>query len=322
MIALSHAGDRLNNYSVSENPSVWPLRSFLFVPAHRAELVAKAIRVRPDAVVLDLEDSVPPEHKAAARANLANSTAALVSEGIAPFVRVHAWSEATRDDVQAAVHPGFAGVILPKADSVEEVRGLHDLLSYHEGRQGLAHGAVAIMPLPETAQGLQRAEALASASVRVKGIVGTCSGPVGADVARAFGFRPSLQGHEQLYMQSKLVLDSRAAGAPYPIAGVFGVPMDDLAAMEVLITRTRDLGFTGCSIMHPSHVAITNRVYSPTAEEAAYYRGLLDAFAQAERAGLGAVRYQGAMIDYAMLPHARTVVEEFARRERKHGAQS
>ncbi len=299
---------------------MWPLRSFLFVPAHRSELVPKAIRVRPDAVVLDLEDSVPPEHKAAARANLAQGTATLVAEGIAPFVRVHAWSDATRDDVQAAVHPGFAGVILPKADSADEVRALHDLLSYHEGRRGLAHGAVAIMPLPETAEGLQRAESLARASTRVKGIVGTCSGPVGADVARAFGFRPSLQGFEQLYMQSKLVLDSRAAGAPYPIAGVFGVPMDDLAAMETLITRTRDLGFTGCSIMHPSHVAITNRVYTPTAQEAAYYRGLLEAFAQAERDGLGAVRYEGAMIDYAMLPHARSVVAAFDRHERSKGA--
>lgn len=301
---------------------MWPIRSFLFVPAHRKELVPKAIRVRPDAVVLDLEDSVPPEHKAAARANLAQSTAMLVTEGIAPFVRVHAWSDATREDVRAAVHPGFAGVILPKADSADEVRGLHDLLSYHEGRSGLPHGTVVIMPLPETAAGLQRAESLARASSRVRGIVGTCSGPVGADVARAFGFRPSPAGFEQLYMQSKLVLDSRAAGAPYPIAGVFGVPMDDLAAMETMITRTRDLGFTGCSIMHPSHVAITNRVYSPTAQEAAYYRGLLEAFAEAERAGLGAVRYQGAMIDYAMLPHARSVVQEFERRARSKEASS
>jgi citrate lyase subunit beta/citryl-CoA lyase len=222
--------------------------------------------------------------------------------------------------MDAAVHPGVAGVMLPKADTADEVRGLHDSLSYYEDRRGLAHGTVAILPLPETAEGLQRAESLARASSRVKGIVGTASGPIGADVARAFRFQPSMGGLEQLYMQSKLVLDSRAAGAPYPIAGVFGVPMDDLGAIETLIRRVRDLGFSGASVMHPSHIAIANAVFAPTAEEAGYYRGLLAAFAQAERAGLGAVRYEGAMIDYAMHPHARAVVEEFERRERNRGA--
>lgn len=295
---------------------MWPLRSFLFVPAHRIEWVTKTLRVRPDAVVLDLEDSVPPDQKALARASLAGAIATLVRERVAPFVRLHQWSEATREDLRAAVCPGLVGVMLPKADSADEVRMLHDQLSYHEGRCGLPHGEIAILPLPETAEGIQRAESLARASPRVKGLVGTVSGPTGADVARAFGFRPSMGGLEQLYMQSKLVLDSRAGGAPYPIAGVFGIPMDDLAAVETLLTRARDLGFTGSPVMHPSHVAIAHAVYSPTAAEAAYYEGMLDAFAAAERAGLGAVRYQGAMIDYAMLPHARAVVAEFARRTR------
>ena len=296
---------------------MWPLRSFLFVPAHRKEWVTKALRVRPDAVVLDLEDSVPPDQKTLARASLAEEIAILEREGVAPFVRIHAWSEPTRLDIEAAVRPGLAGVMLPKADSASEVRALHDLLSYHEGKHGLAHGGITMLPLPETAEGIQRAESLARASSRVKGLVGTVSGPTGADVARAFGFRPSMGGLEQLYMQSKLVLDSRAAGAPYPIAGVFGFPMDDLAAAETLLKRARDLGFTGSPVMHPSHVAIAHAVYSPTAEDAAYYQGMLEAFAAAERAGLGAVRYQGAMIDYAMLPHAREVVEEFARRSQK-----
>lgn len=293
----------------------WPLRSFLFVPAHRRNLIEKAARVKPDAVVLDLEDSVPPDHQEAARANLPEEIAELSSLGIAAFVRIHEFGSETPQEVAAAVHPGLTGLMLPKANDVAQIRGLHDLLSYHEGRQGLPHGEVAIMPLPETAQGLQDAEALARASTRVKGIVGTVSGPTSADVARAFGFRASLGGIEQYYMNSKLVLDSRAAGAHFPIAGVFGVPLDDLAAVEQLLVRARDFGYTGSPVMHPSHVAIANAVYSPTAEEVAYCQGLLEAFAQAERDGLGAVRYRGAMIDYAMLPHARSVVQQFNRRQ-------
>lgn len=295
-------------------PISWPLRSFLFVPAHRSQWVAKALAVQPDAVVLDLEDSVPADQQGLARECLPGEIAELAAHGVAPFVRIHEYSPSTADEIAAVVHPGLAGVMLPKADNTDQIRGLDNLLSYHEGRKGLEHGSVAILPLPETAGGLQRAESLASASSRVKGIVGTVTGPVGADVARAFGFRPSLGGNEQYYMNSKLVLDSRAGGAPYPVAGVFGVPMDDLAAIETLLRRARDFGYTGSPVMHPSHVAIANQVFSPTKEEAEYFEGLLQAFAEAERSGLGAVRYRGAMIDYAMLPFARQVVAEYARR--------
>lgn len=292
----------------------WPLRSFLFVPAHRRSWIAKAVQCGPDAVVLDLEDSVPPEQQEAARACLPEAIAELAAQRIAPFVRVHPIGPGTAQEVGAAVHPGLAGVMLPKAHDADQIRQLHDLLSFHEGRRGLAHGEVAILPLPETAVGLQNAESLARASSRVRGIVGTVSGPVAADVARAFGFRASLGGLEQLYLNSKLVLDSRAAGAEFPIAGVFGVPLDDLDATRALLERARDLGYSGSPVMHPSHVAIANAVYAPTAEEAEYFQGLLDAFAQAENAGAGAVRYRGAMVDYAMLPQARRVVEQFRRR--------
>lgn len=295
--------------------TLWPLRSMLFVPAHRESWVQKAIAVDPDAVVLDLEDSVPPDQQSAARAALPGAIASLNAAGVAALIRIHPFTEQSADEIAAVVHVGLAGVMLPKADNAEQVMAIADLLSYHEGRQGLAHGSVAILPLPETAAGLQNAESLARASKRVRGIVGTVSGPVSGDVAQAFGFRTTRSGVEQHYLNSKLVLDSRAGGAPWPVAGVFGVPLDDLEAIETMLIRARDFGYTGSPVMHPSHVAIANRVYSPTAEEADYFAGMIAAFSAAEREGLGAVRYQGAMIDYAMLPLARQTVAEFQRRQ-------
>jgi citrate lyase subunit beta/citryl-CoA lyase len=110
-----------------------------------------------------------------------------------------------------------------------------------------------------------------------------------------------------------MVLDSRAGGGMYPIAGIFGTPQDDLAGVERLIRRARDIGYAGVAVMHPSHVAIANAVYRPTPEEVAYFTGLLKAFEAAEKAGLGAVSYQGAMIDYAMLPMAKEVLADAAR---------
>ena len=83
--------------------------------------------------------------------------------------------------------------------------------------------------------------------------------------------------------------------------------------MERLIRRARDIGYSGVAVMHPSHVAIANMVYRPTAEEVAYFTGLLEVFEAAEKAGLGAVSYQGAMVDYAMLPLAKEVLADAAR---------
>ena len=172
-----------------------------------------------------------------------------------------------------------------------------------------------MLPLPETAQGMYDAYHLAKASPRVRGIHGALSGPVSGDFARAFGFRATPGGEEQLYLASKMVLDSRAAGAMHPMAGIFGTAQDDLPAVERLIRKARDIGYSGVAVMHPTHVAIANAVYRPTAEEVAYFKGLLEAFEAAEKAGLGAVSYQGAMVDYAMLPLAREVIAEAARNQ-------
>jgi citrate lyase subunit beta / citryl-CoA lyase len=292
---------------------MWPIRSALFVPAHRRDWVAKAIRVSPGAVVLDIEDSVPPQFKPQAMGYLKSEIGELRDAGVGAFVRIQPLHDGSAVEIEAAVTDGLTAIVPPKVASPDEIRRLHDLLSYAEGRAGVAHGTVGLLPLPETAQGMYDACQLAKASTRVRGIHGALSGPVSGDFARAFGFQATAGGEEQLYLASKLVLDSRAGGGMYPIAGIFGTAQDDLAAVERLIRRAREIGYTGVAVMHPSHVAIANAVYRPTEEEVAYFKGLLAAFEAAEKAGLGAVSYQGAMVDYAMLPLAKEVLAEAAR---------
>lgn len=292
---------------------MWPIRSALFVPAHRRDWVGKAIRVKPGAAVLDIEDSVPPQFKPQAMAYLKEEIAELKAAGAGAFVRIQPLYDGSAAEVEAAVCDGLTAIVLPKVASADEIRSLADMLSYYEGKAGVERGAVGILPLPETAEGMYRAHDLAAASKRVRGIHGALSGPVSGDFARAFGFRATSDGVEQLYLGSKLVLDSRSAGAMYPMAGIFGTAQDDLPAVERLIRRARDLGYTGVAVMHPTHVPIANAVFRPTAEEVAYFEGLLKAFEEAEKAGLGAVAYQGAMVDYAMLPLAKEVLAEAAR---------
>jgi len=292
---------------------MWPIRSALFVPAHRRDWVAKAIRVSPGAAVLDIEDSVPPQFKPQAMEHLKSEIHELRAADVGAFVRIQPLHDGTGAELAAAVTEGLTAIVLPKVATPVEIRRVHDMLSYAEGRADVSHGSVGILPLPETAQGMYDAYGLAKASPRVRGIHGALSGPVSGDFARAFGFRATADGAEQLYLASKLVLDSRAGGAMWPIAGIFGTAQDDLAAVERLIRRARDIGYSGVAVMHPSHVAIANAVYRPTAEDVAYFQGLLDAFDAAEKAGLGAVSYHGAMVDYAMLPLAREVLADAAR---------
>lgn len=293
---------------------MWPLRSMLFIPAHKLDWTRRVQRFQPDSVVLDLEDAVPPADKIPARATCREAIGLLHAMGIPAFVRINAVDQGGLEDAIAVATEGFSGVMLPKGRTAEEVRELDAALSYAEGKAGLPRRSVAIMPLPETAEGLWAARDLAAASPRVKGVIGIVGGPVIGDVARAAGFRPTREGQEQLYLASKMVLDSRAAGALHPMSSIIGTALDDHDFVRQLCVRAKALGFTGAVLIHPSHVAIANAVFTPEREEVEYFRGLLEAMREAEAAGSGAVTYRGQMVDYAMLPIAEEVLREARRR--------
>jgi citrate lyase subunit beta/citryl-CoA lyase len=293
---------------------MWPLRSMLFIPAHKIDWVRSVARFKPDSVVLDLEDAVPYHLKEGARAIAREGITLLQSLGIPAFVRINPWGEGGAEDVQAVATAGFSGVMLPKARDVGQIRELDIALAYAEGAQGLPLGSVAIMPLPETSEGLADARLLVAASRRCRTLLGIVGGPVEGDVARAMGFKPTLEGTEQLYLASKMVLDARAGGAPYPMASIIGTQLEDLDSVRMLVRRAKGLGFSGAVLIHPNHVAIANEVFSPSQAEIDYAAGLIEAMKQGEAQGHAAVRYHGIMIDYAMLPQAHALLREAERR--------
>ena len=292
---------------------MWPIRSMLFIPAHKTDWVHRVDRFKPDAVVLDLEDAVPRDLKIAARPLCREAIGVLKQKGITAFVRINGWEEGGRDDVLAVAAAGFNGVMLPKARDVDQIRELDIALAYVEGREGLPLGSIAIMPLPETAEGLADARHLIAASRRCCTLAALVGGAVEGDVARAVGFRPTLEGVEQLYLASKMVLDARAGGARWPMASIIGTALDDLGAVRMLIERAKALGYTGAILIHPTHVAVANELFAPTPEEVEYYAGLVEAMNEAEARGDAAVRYRGIMVDYAMLPRAHDVLREAER---------
>ena len=293
--------------------STWPLRSLLFLPAHKIEWVKKTALSEIDAVILDLEDSVPPARKHEARLLIAEEVAILKARDISVIVRTNSLDAGCEEDIAHVVCKGVTGIMLPKSNKAEDIHRLHALLDTAETAAAMHAGSVGILALPETAKGLWLAYEIAEASHRVTGLITAISGPVSGDVSRAAGFEPTYEGSEQLFLQSRIILASRAAGAMYPIGTIMGTRLDDLEMVEKLVRRGKQLGFTGAALLHPSHVTIANSVFRPSAEEVEYSNGLLQAMSEAKARGDWAVSYRGKMVDAAMLPKAQEVIESDGR---------
>lgn len=295
----------------------WPVRSSIFIPAHKAAWVQKIVAHHPDAVVLDLEDAVTPLEKPAARLGVPPLLKHLHSNHIGTIVRMNPLEEGGADDLDAVVGPDLDAVMLPKAATVGQIRELDDLLTYYEGRAGMPRKSVAIMILPETAEGLQDARELVAASPRVRGTVcGVLGSGAAGDFAQALGIWPSEDGLEQNYIVSKLSLDSRAGGGLYPIACVNGVKIDRLDTVRELTARAKRFGCTGVLVIHPTHLPIVHDVFAPTEAEIQFYQGILAKMEETDAQGNGAVRYEGEMIDYAMIARARQVLRDAERTKR------
>ena len=294
------------------NPNIknpWPIKSLLFVPANREDFVLKAIRFKPQAVILDLEDAVPRQELEQARLQVKKLMKILYDDNIICFVRINSLQEGGIEDLNFIVCEYLSGIMVPKIESAEDTLLLDKLLLELEINAHLPSHSIDIIALPETALGIFKGFEIANASPRVKSLMTAVSGPTGGDVAKAIGYEATPEGLEQLYLQSKVVLESKAANAPYPIAGVIGMNIKDLDYVKILIQRAKKIGFTGVALIHPSHVEIANQVFSLSDEEIAYHQGLVQTFLDAHAKGLGATTFQGSMIDQAMYERSLSILK-------------
>lgn len=273
--------------------------------------MAKALESGADAVIFDLEDSVPVAAKPEARSLVARAIAGVAATGPAgsrPAIWVRANGTATgllADDLAAVVRPGLDAVILPKAESVPEVRSLATVLERREAATGMGAGAVEVILQIESALGVYRCFDLIKASPRVASVtIGTARD---GDLQTDLGCAWSIEGTELLYARSKVLLDARAAGIVDPLDGVFS----DLGDEEGLIKDSRlsaRLGYVGRPVIHPKQIAPVRLAYAVPEEEVAYYRQVVTAFEAGERAGTAAITVNGKMVDYAMYQRARRVL--------------
>ena len=265
-----------------------PARSYLFVPGNRPDRYAKAIAAGADAVIVDLEDAVPPQDKSSARAALA----AWLSPEHPVHIRVNgAESQWFREDLAVCNKPGVFGVLLPKAERVEDIRILAD----HSG-------TAPILALIETARGFWNAHALAQGPKVRRFVFGSID----------FQLDVGIQGEEEelLYFRSRLVLVSRVGGLEPPVDGVT-TAIDDADRIRIDTLRAKRLGFGAKLCIHPKQVKLVNECFEPTAEEESWAKRIVEA---AEAVRGAAVSVDGKMVDRPVIARAEAILSRIKQR--------
>jgi citrate lyase subunit beta / citryl-CoA lyase len=284
-----------------------PIRSALFVPGNREDRMQKAPRFGADALILDLEDAVALPDKAKARPIVRKMVEELGNAGQTILVRVNDFeTELTWADLDAVVCSQLYAVMLPKVTGPEDVKRADTIIEFLERKHGIERGTVLIYPVLETAQGMRQAYEVAIASPRVVHL-GGLTGKDG-DIARAIGFQWTPEGHEAFFYIAKVLLDARSANIPYPMGGRGWWDIQDLDGLREEAVRTRNFGYSGMLLIHPSHVPIVNEVFTPTADQIKHWRELIAAVEQCEREGRSVVTFNGMMVDTAHVKVARDLL--------------
>lgn len=285
-------------------------RSFLFAPGNVPRRVEKALTLPADAVILDLEDSVAPSDKPAARKSVAE--ALRQPRKGRGYVRVNAPSTpfCFRDLVET-LHAGVDGVVVPKIESAADLHAVDWIMANLEREQGVAEGSIDLMPIVETAAGVQRVDRIVQArnlrpykgAWRVKRLA------FGAgDYANDVGLSPALDEAELADARARLVLSSRAAGMENPIDSPW-FHFKESDAFRRALERSRRSGFQGRLCVHPDQIGPVNEAYLPSAEELSRAERIVAAFEAAEAKGAAAIQVDGQMIDYPIVHRARALLE-------------
>lgn len=273
-------------------------RSLLFLPGNNPNMIINASYLGSDAVIFDLEDAVAPAEKDAARILVRNTLRYTDLSGCDVIVRINSVDTGYwKSDIDTILPEKPDVILLPKASPPDDVLKVDAYMSEIEKKSGLENGTVALMPLIETALGVENAYAIASATKRVCGLF------LGAeDLTADLRCKRTKEGREIEYARQRLVVAARAAGVE-----VYDTPFTDVNDDDGIVTDAalaKSLGFTGKASISPRHVEFINNAFSPTLDEINYAYDVLAAIELAKKQGKGAVSLYGKMIDAPIVARA------------------
>ena len=277
-------------------------RSMLFLPGNTPNMLINGNCLGSDAVIFDLEDAVSPAEKDAARILVRNTMKYMDFGGCEIIVRINSidtpyWKK----DVDEMLPQKPQLLLLPKTGSAKDVQEADAYISAVEDKLGLPRNTVGLMPLIETAMGVENAFSIATSSSRVQALF------LGAeDLTADLRCKRTKEGREIEYARTRLVVAARAAGVD-----VYDTPFTDVNDDEGIwkdAELAKALGFTGKASISPRHVEVINAVFSPSQKEIDYAYEVMDAIRLAKEQGKGAIALHGKMIDAPIVARAEQTI--------------
>jgi citrate lyase subunit beta/citryl-CoA lyase len=274
----------------------------LFLPGNTPNMLINGNCLGSDAIIFDLEDAVSPAEKDAARILVRNTLRYMDLRGCETIVRINSidtpyWQK----DLDTVLPQQPNLILLPKTNSAADVLAADAYMTALEEKLGLANNTVGLMPLIETALGVENAFSIATASKRVQALF------LGAeDLTADLQCKRTKESREIEYARTRLVVAARAAGVD-----VYDTPFTDVNDDEGIWTDARvakALGFTGKASISPRHVEVINQVFSPTQKEIDYAYEVMDAIALAKEQGRGVIALHGKMIDAPIVARAQQTI--------------
>lgn len=271
------------------------VRSFLFTPANHPRRVEKVFQVGADAVILDLEDAVAVAEKVKAREDVVAAFTKANGECL-HYVRINSvdtvfWQE----DISATVGPWLDGIVLPKVESGETLLQVEAVIAEAERAAGLAVGSLDLLPIIETARGVESAAEIATAGSRIRRFAFG-----GGDYTLDLDYEWSADEEVLSYARARLSHAARLGDLLPPIDTVVLQIKDD-PRFEASARRGRKFGFGGKLCIHPNQVPLTHRVFTPSPEEVAHAEAVVAAFEAAEASGSASIQLDGYFIDYPIV---------------------
>jgi len=279
-------------------------RSMLILPVNNPKFVAKAHLRGADAIVLDLEDAVPPREKGEARKLLKGAIRTVGAGGADVFVRVNNDPELLSDDIKASMCAGLYGIFVPKIDSGEQVRRIEQMIAEHEKANDLPPKSVRVSLHIESPRGVLRFQEIAEAGTRTESM------SMGVDdYCREMGIEASEDGDEISYPLSQMAVVCAAYGIQ--ALGVMGsvAAFKDLTSFERAALKTKRLGFKGAYCIHPDQVPVLHRVFSPTPAQIAQAKKIVAAFEKGLDSGKAAISLDNRMVDTPIYKQALLCLE-------------
>ena len=277
-------------------------RSMLFFPGNSANMLLNADFLGADSMILDLEDAVAPTEKDSARILVRNAIRDLgfTHEVI---VRINPIDSPYWQKDLAYIVPVKPDMIMPtKVSGAEDVKIISAAIAAEEEKAGIEKGTVKLIPLIETALGVEKAFEIASSDPRVTAIF------LGAeDLTADLQCKRTKEGKEIFYARSRMVMAARAAGID-----VYDTPWTDVEDYDGLIEDAafaKSLGFSGKSSISPRHVRFINEIFSPTDEEIQYAKDVFATIEKAKAEGKAVVSLRGKMIDAPIVSRAEQVLK-------------